>query len=322
MSHSYYERTTDLVSAVLENYEENAPFIPLGLDLLPDRDEVVEILHLLRELLFPGFIDHRALEARLTHYQIAHRIETIHMRLTVQVLKAFRNRKQKEAVAAGAIPMIDDAALEAEAKRKAMEFLELIPCIRTMLAMDVQAAYDGDPSARGTDEIVFSFPCIQAISIYRLAHELHTMDIPLIPRIMTEYAHSITGIDIHPGAQIGQHFFIDHGTGVVIGETTEIGNNVKLYQGVTLGALSLKAGQGLRGKKRHPTLKDNVVIYSGASILGGETVIGEGVTIGSNVFITKSVPDHTTVSLRVPDLLYKDAGTENFGQFAALNWEI
>jgi serine O-acetyltransferase len=173
------------------------------------------------------------------------------------------------------------------------------------MAADVSAAYDGDPAAYSRDEIISSYPGIYAIMVYRLAHALHELAVPLIPRIMTEHAHSVTGIDIHPGACIGRHFFIDHGTGIVIGETTVIGNYVKIYQGVTLGGLSTRGGQVLKGVKRHPTIEDHVTIYSGASILGGNTVIGEGVVIGSNAFVTKSVPEKTKVSVRNPELQFK-----------------
>ncbi|MCL2086511.1 MAG: serine acetyltransferase [Oscillospiraceae bacterium] len=170
-------------------------------------------------------------------------------------------------------------------------FLGKIPKLREYLLTDVEAAYEGDPAAYNKAEIVISYPGVFAVMVQRIAHELYLLKLPLIPRIMTEYAHSITGIDIHPGASIGKYFFIDHGTGVVIGETTIIGNNVKIYQGVTLGALSTRGGQELKGLKRHPTLEDYVTVYSGASILGGETVIGKGVTIGGNAFIVKSVTE-------------------------------
>jgi serine O-acetyltransferase len=173
------------------------------------------------------------------------------------------------------------------------------------LAADVAASFEGDPAAFSTDEIIWSYPGIYAITIYRLAHELYLLNVPLIPRMMTEFAHSRTGIDIHPGATIGHHFFIDHGTGIVIGETTVIGNFVKIYQGVTLGAMSTRGGQILKGVKRHPTIEDHVTIYSGASILGGSTTIGEGVVIGSNAFITKSVPEKTRVSVKNPELQFK-----------------
>ena len=213
---------------------------------------------------------------------------------------------------------------EADVQRRAEEivkaFLQRIPHLREILATDVQAAYDGDPAAFNTDEVIFSYPGVFAITVNRIAHELHVLGVPLIPRMMTEYAHSLTGIDIHPGATIGEYFFIDHGTGVVIGETTEIGKCVKIYQGVTLGALSTRGGQSLRSKKRHPTLEDNVTVYSGASILGGETVIGEGASIGSNAFITSSVPAGTRVSIKNPELKFKDRvrvtelGQEGFWQ--------
>jgi serine O-acetyltransferase len=173
---------------------------------------------------------------------------------------------------------------------------------------DVSAAFDSDPAATNLDEIITSYPGIYAITIYRLAHILYELEVPLIPRIMTEYAHNDTGIDIHPGAVIGHHFFIDHGTGIVIGETTIIGNHVKIYQGVTLGGLSTRGGQNLKGAKRHPTIEDHVTIYSGASILGGGTIIGEGVVIGSNAFVTKSVPEKTKVSVKNPELQFKSDG--------------
>jgi len=190
---------------------------------------------------------------------------------------------------------------EREYKEKAakltMDFLAKLPKIRASLATDVEAAFDSDPAASGKEEIIVSYPGIYAISVYRLAHELYLFNVPMLPRIMTEYAHSVTGIDIHPGAQIGDYFFIDHGTGIVIGETTVIGEHVKVYQGVTLGALSTKGGQSLKGKKRHPTVEDYVTIYSGASIFGGDTVIGKNSVLGSNVFVTESVPADSKLSI-------------------------
>ena len=187
----------------------------------------------------------------------------------------------------------------------AAQFLEKIPQIRAMVDTDLQASYDGDPAATGKDEIVFSYPGLYAIVVYRLAHALYEMGVPMLPRMMTEHAHSKTGIDIHPGATVGKFFFIDHGTGIVIGETTVIGDNVKIYQGVTLGALSTRGGQSLRGVRRHPTIEDDVTIYAGASILGGETVIGKGCVIGSNAFITRSIAPGTTVSIKNQELQFK-----------------
>jgi len=189
----------------------------------------------------------------------------------------------------------------------ALDFLEAVPSLRKILATDVAAVYEGDPAAKSYDEIIFSYPGIFAITVYRVAHVLHKFDVPLLPRIMTEHAHSVTGIDIHPGAEIGENFVIDHGTGVVIGETTIVGNNVRIYQGVTLGALSLPmdAGERLRGKKRHPTIEDDVIIYSGATILGGDTIIGTRAVIGGNVWLTESVPPDTKVMMEAPRLIYK-----------------
>jgi serine O-acetyltransferase len=217
--------------------------------------------------------------------------------------------KYGDSFAGGKAPAGDagtaEDSVEAKAGELTFQFLARIPGIREYLASDVSAAFDGDPAAFNRDEIIFSYPGIYAIMVYRLAHALFTLGVPMIPRIMTEYAHSLTGVDIHPGAGIGHHFFIDHGTGIVIGETTIIGNFVKIYQGVTLGGLSTRGGQNLKGVKRHPTIEDHVTIYSGASILGGTTVIGEGVVIGSNAFVTKSVPEKTKVSVKNPELQYR-----------------
>ena len=201
---------------------------------------------------------------------------------------------------------------EQEAQEKAqqvsLEFFRAIPALRAVIQTDVEAFYDGDPAAYSTDEIVYCYPGIFATTVYRLAHILYCQGVPLLPRIMTEHAHSVTGIDINPGATIGKYFFIDHGTGIVIGETTVIGDHVKIYQGVTLGALTTRGGQSLRGKRRHPTIEDNVTIYAGASILGGETVIGRDSVIGSNVFITSSIPPCTTVSVKSQELQIRQRG--------------
>jgi len=197
---------------------------------------------------------------------------------------------------------------DAKAEQITLAFLGRLPAIREMLAGDVQAAYDGDPAATGTDEVILAYPGFLAVTVYRLAHELHTMGVPLMPRMMTEWAHSVTGVDIHPGAKIGRNFFIDHATGVVIGETTEIGDNVKIYQGVTLGALSFpkdERGRLIRGHKRHPTIEDDVVIYANATVLGGSTRIGRGSTIGGSVFLTRSVPAECTVTMKPPELRFR-----------------
>jgi len=205
-----------------------------------------------------------------------------------------------------------DLKSQGVSEETAAKFIGKIPELRRVIKTDIEAAFEGDPAAYNFAEIVISYPGLYAVTVQRMAHELHLLKVPLIPRMMTEYAHSITGIDIHPGASIGEYFFIDHGTGVVIGETTVIGSHVKVYQGVTLGALSTRGGQKLSGVKRHPTLEDYVTVYSGASIFGGETVIGESVTIGSNAFVIKSIPDRTRVSIKNPELQFKSGDkTEN-----------
>ncbi len=199
-------------------------------------------------------------------------------------------------------------------------FLERLPAIRSRLSEDVEAAYEGDPAAKSYAEIVVSYPSIRAIAIYRIAHELQTLGLPILPRMMTEHAHDRTGIDIHPGAKIGRRFFIDHGTGVVIGETTEIGNGVRLYQGVTLGAKSPRRGETLRGKKRHPTIEDDVTIYAGATILGGDVVVGRGTVVGGNVFLLESVPEDSKVVGEPPRHLVRQQGGRTGHQ--QLHWDI
>ena len=201
-------------------------------------------------------------------------------------------RAEVPAIAERLEPLLEQVELSpaATAREIALRFVERLPAIRMLLAEDVEAALEGDPAAKSLQEIVLSYPTIRALSIHRIAHELHVLGVSLLPRIMSEYAHDRTGIDIHPGARIGRHFFIDHGTGVVIGETAEVGDRVRIYQGVTLGAASLRESSALRGQKRHPTVEDDVTIYAGATILGGDTVIGTGSVIGGNVWLTESVP--------------------------------
>ena len=220
-------------------------------------------------------------------------IEDVAYHLNKQILLALKYTAKEEN---------DVEKLTEQAEKDTVTFLKKIPDVRAMLETDLEAAFQGDPAAKYRDEIILSYPGMFAITVNRLAHELFLLEVPLIPRIMTEYAHSITGIDIHPGATIGKYFFIDHGTGVVVGETTVIGDRVKIYQGVTLGALSTRGGQKLRDVRRHPTIEDDVTIYSGASILGGETVVGRNSVIGSNVFITSSIPADTKVSMKDQDL--------------------
>lgn len=287
------EQMETLVDRLLLDYDHGRDIDQMELFRNPDRDVVIGVLEKLRRILFPGYFRDRNYRFYNLKYNLSVLIEDVMFQLTRQVSLVFQ--RQGEA---------PDQA-EQHAQQVCFAFLNGIPDIRAMVQTDLQAAYDGDPAATGMDEVIFSYPGLYAISVYRLAHELFRLGVPMIPRMMTEYAHSLTGIDIHPGATIGKYFFIDHGTGIVIGETTTIGDNVKVYQGVTLGALSTRGGQQLRGKKRHPTIEDNVTIYAGASILGGNTVIGAGSVIGSNAFITSSIAPGTTVSIKTQELQYR-----------------
>lgn len=297
MGSSYKKEMDALVGKILESYDQYPETCSINTGYRLNNDIIIDLLDRIRWIVFPGFFEAKNLNDRSIEYHIGELLEDIQYRLAKQVTKALFHSPTA--------PQSEEEAQE-RAEDITKKFLQKIPDLRAILATDVQAAYDGDPAAFNTDEVIFSYPGVFAITVNRIAHELHLLNVPLIPRIMTEHAHSLTGIDIHPGATIGSYFFIDHGTGVVIGETTEIGTGAKIYQGVTLGALSTRGGQNLRNTKRHPTLEDNVTVYSGASILGGETVIGEGAIIGSNAFITSSVPGGTRVSIKNPELQFKD----------------
>jgi serine O-acetyltransferase len=263
----------------------------------PDKLAIIQVIERLQTVVFPEQYGEGRKSPFSVAYQLGSTLEEIYRLLVKQITLSL--------VYAPEYAHSDYDTRRAVAEETTTEFISRLPHVRELLAMDVQAAYDGDPAAFNTDEVIFSYPGLYAIMVNRLAHELYLLKVPLIPRIMTEHAHSLTGIDIHPGASIGTYFFIDHGTGVVIGETTEIGDRVKIYQGVTLGALSTRGGQSLRGEKRHPTIEDDVTIYSGASILGGDTVIGKDVVVGGNSFITSSIPAHTRVSVVNPELQLK-----------------
>ncbi len=281
---------------------------------LPSRDAVIDLVKKLRELLFPGYFGKQNLSTRTLEYYVGELLGDIRTRLFEQVQNVLRHQAARHGS-----PVQD---FESAAEDIVHAFLEAVPRLRAILATDVQAAFEGDPAAVDTDEVIFSYPGIFALTVHRIAHELHQLQVPLIPRIMSEYAHALTGIDIHPGATIGAYFFIDHGTGVVIGETTVIGEYVKIYQGVTLGALSTRGGQSLKGVKRHPTLKDRVTVYSGASILGGETVIWEEAVISSNVFVTQTVPPQTRVTVKNPELQYRNHQPQEFKQDVPSDWVI
>jgi len=293
------EQLPELTDRIVRTYSEVSTINHLGHCPLPNFEMVIGACEDLKEIIYPGFRRREGLHLGNVTYHVGELIDGLHDKLTMQIGRALRHD-------AGAADMCtDDRDYEALGQAKAIQFLEQIPELRKMLALDVQAAYEGDPAVKNLDEVIFCYPGLEAITIYRLAHILHGLSIPFIPRMMTEWAHSRTGIDIHPGAKIGEYFFIDHGTGVVIGETCEIGNRVKLYQGVTLGALSFATdgdGNLVRGQKRHPTIEDRVVIYANATILGGATVIGHDCVIGSNVWLTRSVQPHTTVVLEKPKL--------------------
>jgi serine O-acetyltransferase len=289
----------EIADAIIESCNNPASFTHIDFEPIPSRMSVVEIIGDLRNILFPGYFSGEHLDPTNLKYNIGQSVSRLFKKLTEQITHSYRHDCFRYNLSC--------SECMAQGQTKALSLLKEIPDIRQILATDVRAAYEGDPAAKSYDEIIYSYPGIFAQTVHRIANQLYRNQVPLLPRIMSEYAHNQTGIDIHPGATIGESFVIDHGTGVVIGETTQIGNQVRIYQGVTLGALSLPkdAGEKLRGKKRHPTIEDDVIIYSGATILGGETVIGARSTIGGNVWLTESVPPDTTVMVETPRLIYK-----------------
>jgi len=295
----FRKQLPEIVRNVVESCYDKGCFEHIDAQLIPSQESIIESINRLREVLFPGYFSDKKIDAANLNYRMGQHIDNLFETLSVQITSSLRHECLRYSQ-----PCIQCVE---QGYKDAITFLGSIPSMRKILATDVRSAYEGDPAAKSYDEIVFSYPGIFAITIYRIAHQLFEQGVPLLPRIMTEYAHSITGIDIHPGARIGESFFIDHGTGVVIGETTVIGKRVRIYQGVTLGALSLPkdAGDRLRGKKRHPTIEDDVIIYAGATILGEKAVIGARSVIGGNVWITEPVPPDTKVILEAPRLIYK-----------------
>ena len=289
----------DLADRIVDSYLGDPSTQHLDSAFLPNRARTIELIELFRRLVFPGFFDDERLTSSNVHDHVSRLLTQVQELLYEQTRQALRYALNR-ASGNGAGDNCDHC--DDDARRLTGDLLERIPKLRRALKLDVAAAFDGDPAASDTDETIFCYPGLDAIFMHRLAHEFYSLQIPVLPRIVSEYAHNETGIDIHPGAQIGESFFIDHGTGVVIGETTVIGDRVKVYQGVTLGALSTKGGQVWRGRKRHPTIEDDVTIYGGAIILGGDTVIGRGSTIGGAVFLTQSVPPNHTVSMKPPEL--------------------
>ena len=287
------EQIENVVDTILEDYQNHRDIDKIDFLRHPDKEAVIDIIHKLQRIVFPGYFRDKNYRIYNAKHNLSMLIEDVMFNLHRQITLVFQGRGE------------DPQAAEEKAQTVCLKFFRAIPQVRAMVQTDVQASYDGDPAASGKDEIIFSYPGLFAIVVYRLAHVLYILGVPMLPRMMTEHAHSVTGIDIHPGATVGKYFFIDHGTGIVIGETTVIGDHVKLYQGVTLGALTTRGGQSLRGKRRHPTIEDNVTIYAGASILGGETVIGRDSVIGSNAFITRSIAPGTTVSIKSQELQFK-----------------
>ena len=300
MAHRLEKDVNRLVETIMEDYEHGRDIDVVENFVQPNKDDIVKIITQIQNMIFPGYYKNKN-----------YRIYTVRNNLSMQLEDVLYNLSKQISIVLKYLPEYekkDEKDLLCEAEQLSLQFLDKITKIRELIQTDLEAAFDGDPAAFNKPEIIFSYPGLYAIMVNRIAHELYLLGVPLIPRIMTEYAHSKTGIDIHPGATLGRYFFIDHGTGIVIGETTEIGDNVKIYQGVTLGALSTREGQKLHGKKRHPTIEDNVTIYYGASILGGNTVIGHDSVIGGNAFITTSIPSNTRVSIKNQELEYKQGG--------------
>lgn len=297
---------TKITEQILSSYRVGGGMNNIDGSNLPSKRALATICEDLLQIVFPGFHDQEPIHSSHLRRVTTHRLYSIAERLQEQVCKSLRLGEPECPVA--------------KAERLTFEFLDSVPAVRELLRTDVEAAFAGDPAAANSDEVIVAYPFVEAIAIQRLAHVLYSLEIPLLPRVMTEWAHSRSGIDIHPGAHIGSHFFIDHGTGVVIGETSVIGKHVKMYQGVSLIGRSLAGGQALRGKRRHPTVEDDCTIYAGATVMGGDTVIGRGSTLGANVFVTHSIPPRSLVffeenSLRI---LNKDSRAAE----AALDFSI
>lgn len=293
----FENKIESLVNLIKDDYRQNRVIDKLDIFQQPSKGEIIKILNKLQSIMYPGYFRNNVYKFYTIGNNMSMLLEDALFNLIKQtnlVLK--QDMRYKE---------MPSDKIEKISREKILIFMDKIPLIREYLNTDIEAAYLGDPAAYSKEEIIFSYPGLYAIFVNRIAHQLYKLDIPVIPRIMTEYAHGLTGIDIHPGASIGKYFFIDHGTGVVIGETTIIGDNVKIYQGVTLGALSTNGGQKLKNIKRHPTLGNNVTVYSGTSILGGDTVIGNNVVIGGNCFIISSASEGSKVVMKPFEMIYK-----------------
>jgi serine O-acetyltransferase len=305
------ESLPEITEALVATYTDGSRINHLGHTPLPSREAIADILADLMDVLFPGYARRQNLHIGNVEYHAGDLIDGLHDKLTQQIARALRHEHEADTENTGERTR-ETTDFEAIAQQKTLELLKRLPGLRAELEHDVQAAFEGDPAAKSYHEIIFCYPGVSAVTVYRIAHQLLLLGVPLVPRMMSEHAHSKTGIDIHPGARIGPSFFIDHGTGVVIGETCDIGAHVKLYQGVTLGALSFPrdaAGNIIRGMKRHPTLEDDVVVYANATILGGDTTIGHHGVIGSSVWLTHSVPPYMVVSVEKPFLRMRGPDT-------------
>lgn len=307
-----------LVAGVLASYRSDPRGHHIDKRFLPSRDEIVEIIELFLQLFFPGYYGRQGLTQENIEYHVGQLVSTLRDKLSRQIEQCLCH-------AAECGLMLEPCS--EDARQMAREILGRVPKLRSLVIDDVQAAFDGDPAATNLHEVILAYPGLLAVAIYRVAHELHVIGVPLLPRIMTEWAHARTGADIHPGASIGKSFFIDHATGVVIGETSRIGTHVKLYQGVTLGAISHPRdadGRVIRNTKRHPTVENDVTVYANATVLGGETVLGQKSIVGGSVFLTKSIPAGSRVALKPPELSVRtpgEAGSASDDAFA-LDFEI
>ncbi len=295
-----------LTNDILASYDADERTHRIGQTFLPSRERIVSVLNEIWQLLFPGYYGQKKLTKENVRFHVGNLLGRIGDDLTEEI---------NHCLCAGrrCVECPNPDPCHTEACKITHDFLMRIPQLRQMLALDAQAAFDGDPAAKTVDEVIYCYPGFYAVTVYRIAHELLQLGVPLMPRILSEHAHSVTGTDIHPGARIGKSFFIDHATGVVIGETTEIGDSVKIYQGVTLGALSFpkdERGRAIKGLKRHPTIEDNVTIYANATILGGTTVIGAGATVGGNTFVTHSVAAANVVAQEEPKLQVRPKKTK------------
>jgi len=299
------DRLPGLVDRIVQNYQADQRTRHIGRGYLPSRDEIIKVIELLLQLVYPGYYGRQNLSDSNVRFHVGELLPRLAQSLYMQIFRSLCHQNEIEGKYDPNGSAQQAAPFDQAARKASIDFLDAIPAMRDSLAYDVQAAYDGDPASQSTDEVILAYPGVLAVTVYRFAHQLFAMGVPVMPRTMTEWAHLQTGIDIHPGAKIGRSFFIDHGTGVVIGETADIGENVKVYQGVTLGALSFlkdERGRMVRGYKRHPTVKDNVTIYANAIVLGGDTVLGEGSTVGGSTFLTGSIPAGCTVVTSSPEL--------------------